>query len=234
MKNKKIPTSTGTIVLVIIAMTVFGVVWKYEKNQQNIQQPLVMIDAKKLAVSQQAQSQQSFLGDQANNATNNKSKNIEWKTFTNDQFKFEIQYPSSFVYEEHLANTPGEVIQPDVEYILNLGSSAEGSSSSNIVGNNFLMYIVNSKNSLDDYIKNIKLTSGAVENSFEFVGTSKVGGLTSRIAKTCDMGGNCNKDVFFTDGKHIYFIRLSQYSTLKNASDKEIFDHILSSLKFIK
>jgi hypothetical protein len=34
MNNKKIPTSVGTIVLIIIALTVFGVVWKYEETQK--------------------------------------------------------------------------------------------------------------------------------------------------------------------------------------------------------
>ncbi|MCX6761828.1 MAG: hypothetical protein NTY33_03245 [Candidatus Moranbacteria bacterium] len=81
MNNKKIPTGAGTIVLIIIAVTVFGVVWKYEKNQQNIQQPLVMINAKKQTITQPATVDQ---------------RNIEWKTYKNKLLGLSFNYPADW------------------------------------------------------------------------------------------------------------------------------------------
>ncbi len=230
--NKKIPTTLGVIIIIIFAATVGMMVWRYEASRQMIEQTQMTYNTNNSASTQSLTVEEKSKNV---NTTNNESESIEWNTFINDKYKFEIQYPSNFLYAEHSGD---EVIhQPDVEYIINLGApmeKVEGNNSSHIADNNFLMYIINSKNSFDDYIKNAKLTSGAVENSFESIGTSRIGNFTSKIVKTCDMGGNCNKDTFFTDGKYIYFIRLSQYFTLKNASDKKTVERILSSLKFIR
>jgi len=233
MKNQKVSTKLGTIALVIIAITVGIFVWLIEKKQEATEQLQPVIENQ---VQQNKEQQQVNGNNKSDCLLNNSSEKTEWKTFKNDQYKFEIQYPSNFIYNEHLANTPGEIIQPRVNYIINLGTPNKISSENNlgcIASNNFIMYISNNENGLDDYIKNAKLTNGAVENSFEPLGTSRVGNLTAKIVKTCDMGGNCNKDIFFTDKKYIYFIRLSQYFTLKNVSAKQTIDHMLASFKFI-
>jgi len=233
--NKKIPTILGTIVIVIIAITVGVFVWKYEviKDQDNTQVQNVGVQ-ENTSVNQQNQSSND---NQSSCLSDSNQKDSEWNTFKNDQFKFEIQYPSSFIYNEQLTSTwthpPGEGVQ----YVINLGvpqKTTRKDGSNCTPSNNFLMYIANNENGLSNYIKNAKLTSGDVENSFEPVGTEKIASYAANIVKTCNMGGNCTKDVFFADDKYIYYIQLNQYFTLKNVSDKKILDRILSSLKFIK
>ncbi|MFZ2226265.1 MAG: hypothetical protein WA064_02350 [Candidatus Moraniibacteriota bacterium] len=74
MNNKKIPTSTGAIVLIIIALTVFGVVWGWEKNQEVIEQSQVAVNIKKPAATQENQQNQV--------ANQNTSQGVEFPTIS--------------------------------------------------------------------------------------------------------------------------------------------------------
>ncbi len=105
MDNKKIPTSVGTIVIIIITLTVFGVVWKYKKNQEVIEQSQIMLSVKKSAVVQS-----QSIGQKGNcDSSEEVGKGSEgistngWKLFVNKKEGYSIKYPaawlSSFVDE---------------------------------------------------------------------------------------------------------------------------------------
>ncbi|MFA5961076.1 MAG: hypothetical protein WC848_00115 [Parcubacteria group bacterium] len=92
MDNKKIPTHLGTIVIVIIAITVGAFVWQYEKNMpDNATQSVMPAPVKKAPVqSVVAQSEEVI------------PSNIpaDWKNYKNDKQGIEFRYPSAGIVSE--------------------------------------------------------------------------------------------------------------------------------------
>ncbi|MDQ5893345.1 MAG: hypothetical protein QG640_357 [Patescibacteria group bacterium] len=83
MNNKKIPTTAGAILLIMIAITVGIFVWAYEKGQDwgtvTIQPP-VLNNGQKDSITEVALTEPMS----------------EWKTYSDEEFGFQFKYPETF------------------------------------------------------------------------------------------------------------------------------------------
>jgi len=101
MQNKKqkldqqISTKLGTIVLIIIALTVGVFVWKVGKNQEVAEQSQNIVTRPKVVVSQQPQKEKfPAIDPQELERLINLTEN--WKTYKNKTYGFEFKYPQDY------------------------------------------------------------------------------------------------------------------------------------------
>ena len=229
-----IETKLGVIIILIFAVTAGAFVWKWERHEDEEIQVL-NINVKENTIEKDKPEQQIITTNQHDCLGENNSNTTEWNIFKNNQFKFEIQYPPTFIYSEKLTGTMAHPPGVGVQYVIELGipiKTSGGGDSNCATSNNFSMYISDIGSGMNEYIKSAKQTARDVENSFDSMSTEKVANFIASVVKTCDMGGSCNKEIYFTDGKYIYAIRLSNYFTLKDATSKGMIDRMLASLKF--
>ncbi len=230
MKNQKVGILLGTIILVIIAITVGVFVWEVDKGQEIDQIAGVALPSN---IKQGIKNQQETNAE-GDCFSEENVKNIKWQEFKSDKFRFQVQYPASFSLYEQDADAQKFAQQPDVYFYVAFRPSQNNLKNNQdcVHSNEFSMFVSKNKSGLDDYIENAKITNGAVENSFELMGMETISDLEAKVIKTCDQGGNCNKDIFLNDKKYIYSIRIKNYFTSENALDKEISDRMLSTFKF--
>lgn len=91
MNNKKIPTSVGTIVLIIIAVTVFGVVWMWEKMQESREIKITDVSIEP-RVAENNQKQNNYI---------DVSSESNWETYRDNKFGYEIKYPAGYVVHKY-------------------------------------------------------------------------------------------------------------------------------------
>lgn len=219
MNQKKIPTILGIIIIVIIAVTIGMFTWKIEESNEQIVSQMPNV------ISQKNQETQESGDNQKLESTESTS----WLTFKNDKYNFEIQYPSNFLFDENLMDGP--------EYSINFGPSYKDTfgkeHSVRKATRNFEMSIYKNKNDVDSLIKKGNEVRVAVEQTSKLVGTEKIGALSAKIIKACDIGGNCDKIIYFVHDKYIYSVYMQNYFTLKNEVDKNNFDQMITSFKFL-
>lgn len=85
--NKKNPTSIGTIVLVIIAVSAGVFVWAYEKEQNQDAVAETQVTLKKVVSDKQKNSDTEITLIEPVS---------EWKTYQDEKYGFEFKYPKSF------------------------------------------------------------------------------------------------------------------------------------------
>jgi hypothetical protein len=91
MNNKKIPTSAGTIVLIIIALTVFGAVRKWEKMQESRETKIPKVSVGQKVVG----------NNQKQNNEIDVSNGSNWKTYRDNNFGYEIKYPIGYIVHKY-------------------------------------------------------------------------------------------------------------------------------------
>jgi hypothetical protein len=84
MKNQKVSTGLGTIVLVIIAVTVGVFVWKVEKNQSDVQQPQNVVIESKPDKNTQGEVYKKPIDTS------------DWKVCKSEKYNYEFKYPSDW------------------------------------------------------------------------------------------------------------------------------------------
>jgi len=148
MDNKKIPTILGTIVIIIIAVTVGVFVWKYEsiKSQEDAEtQSEIVKIAKPVEEKQSPQKEE-------NEKPIDTSK---WKVCRSEKYNYEFKYPDR-----------AQAIEPGPQYIKSCADRAQvpiiGVSQESIkfilqdkaISKPDIYSLDKSINSLDDYLKN--------------------------------------------------------------------------------
>lgn len=215
MNNRKIPTHYGVLIIVMIALTVGVFISQYKKNRSRLEE--------------QSANQQLVEKRVENNQNLETTENINWLTFKNDKYNFKIQYPSNFLFDEDLIDGP--------EYSANFGPSYKETfgkeHSVRKAARNFEISIRKNESGIDNLIKKQNAIGIAVEQKSELIGTEKVGGVLGKIVKMCDIGGYCNKIIYFTHDKYIYSIYMQNYFTLKDGTDKNNFDRMIASFEFL-
>ena len=150
----------------------------------------------------------------------------QWKMYRNDTYGFKLQYPSTYLFDENLVQGP--------EYSINFGQPLQGASekaSKRAAGRNFEISIYEDENSMDSLIEKENSTRRAVEQTSELIGTEKIANTTAKVIKACDIGGNCNKIVYFSHGKFIYSIYMQNYFSTTEEGNKSDADVMLSSFQ---
>ncbi len=92
MDNKKIPTRLGAVILVVIAITVGGFVWVYEKNQGSI-----ATDIPTQAIQKKAQTAEKVHPGKTDEKVAIAEPVEQWKTCRNEKAGYEVKYPSAWV-----------------------------------------------------------------------------------------------------------------------------------------
>lgn len=206
MDNKKIPTFTGTAILVIIAITVGAFIWVYEGSVMDVVVP-------------------DYSYQQLNN--NQQKQLLEWKIFENKDYDFEVQYPSDYLFDENFMD--------GVEYSVNFGPSYEKTFGKKHpyrkTADSFEISIAKSKDGLGDFLERQVASEAAIEHDLKVVGIEKISDISAKVAQECDMGGNCSKIVYFEREGYIYTISMKNYFTEKRVGVRERFDHTLDSFK---
>ena len=77
MDNKKTPTIIGVAVIIIIAVTVGMLVWKYENEKNRMKMQNITVQPK----------------EKINNQSQKTVDENNWETYTNDEFYFSFKYP---------------------------------------------------------------------------------------------------------------------------------------------
>lgn len=211
VKNKVRIAQLITVILVLLFLTSMLGIIVYLSKIKETQPPAVQ------------QTSQSTVKPISANGLDNAPEDNEWKTYKNDKYKFKVEYPPIYLYDENLLG--------GTEYSINLGLKFEDNNSQRKAGRNFELTIDKNENGLDNFIREANETRGQIEQSSEFIDTEKVAGFSTKIIKACDQGSNCNKIIYFTNGKYIYVIYLEKYFNL-DIANKEILDRMLASFEF--
>jgi hypothetical protein len=107
MNNKKIPTGVGTVIIIIIAVTVGLFVWKCEKfeeeNAVQIQKAVAPTKSNEVISEQQNRTEQETI-----------EAAINWKTYRDKQHAFEFKYPEKYSIETRVTSSTGEYFIKDV------------------------------------------------------------------------------------------------------------------------
>lgn len=220
MKNQKVGTVVGTGILIIISVTAFVFVWVYEKSlsQTEISQPTQVPLPKAV---------------QKTTETPVFPKTIEpveeRKIYRNDTYGFEIQYPSNYLFQSPL-------VSENAEYSIWFGPSYEevfGVKQSNLRAQSvFGIAVFKNESGLDNFIKKTESMLGGIEHTLEIIGTEQVAGISAKVAKICNMGGFCDKRLYFIHGKYLYVIDMDNYFGLENEVIKNGLDRMLASFSF--
>ena len=95
MDNKKIPTSYGTVIILIIAVTVGWFVWEYENNQQAVEQLQTILPTNKSAIVKVPTGNQ---GQKEDTGTSNSLSNT-WHRYVSKDKTFSIEYPGNWLID---------------------------------------------------------------------------------------------------------------------------------------
>src|SRR5665647_1062054 len=107
MDNKKIPTSIGAIVLVIIAITAGMFVWTYEQKQETIgsDETIQMIFKKnqKTDTSKEtrADTTQQFPEMSQEEKARLSELTKDWQTYQDEEYGYEFKYPKGYSVEKN-------------------------------------------------------------------------------------------------------------------------------------
>lgn len=214
MKDQKISTTIGTVILIIISATVGGFVLlcikKYPVN--DVVEPII-IPSKLIS--------------------NGKIDDAEWKVYTNDPYGFSIQYPSDYYYDESSA-----VDITKADYYLSLGPSYEkvfGKKHSyrNSAGI-FEIWIQKSNSDLKKIIQEADVVRSQTEHTSKAIGNEEVDGFLGAVVKSCDIGGFCSKIVYIMNNQYVYIIDMKEYYSTQDQKKKEVLDRMLDSVTFTK
>lgn len=231
MDNKKIPTWLGTIILLIIAITVGAFVWKVEKNQPYISQPQYVTNTKKPAVTQmptvvQQNQQQDFLIVKPTLPINQS----KWKVLTNKSAGFSIQYPPEFFIDNE-SDAIYNYKPKDPLITLQEGVEPEGGVSLGISKLTYPVYPVKLPTKADfiNNLKNLNDPAGLTENA-QNVKVGKYIILSNHIKG--GPGGELREYFAFTNN-NIYTITISEpgYSEYKDLIDKILATFTLIDIK---
>ncbi|GEM_PF-5802606 len=214
--KQTIETKLGVTIILIVAVTVGAFVWKWEKRQDLIQQ-------------RQASSSISAQYKIGSKAKENVDANDKWKKYTSNDKSFSIEYPSNYIVLENS--------NKQADYKLILGppqSKTVGSNEPDSPQDTFVITKLDNRNGINDEISIEKRARGeCCEQSTEIVGMEEIGVYSAKSVKTCDMGGNCSKILYFMQGKNMYSVNMRNYFSTEDATRK-IFDQMLSSIEFEK
>lgn len=222
MKNQKVSTAVGAGILIIFSITVFTFVWKYEESLPRIDDTASIVPMSVLTKVQEPTTAQIF------------PKTIEpmeeRKAYRNGTYDFEIQYPSNYLFDESFSK------EGDVKYSLGFGPSYEevfGEKHSNRKSSAvFEVSIFENNTSLDSFVKKTESMLGGIEHTLEIVGTERVAGISAKVARVCNMGGYCDKKLYFIHGEYLYVIDMDNYFGLENEVIKNGLDRMLASFSF--
>lgn len=110
MDNKKIPTSVGTIVIVIIAITAGVLVWKYEKQQERD------VSSSDLKIQGNKESEKDVFN-------NFKISDFDtWKDYRNEAIGVKIKYPKELYIDESDKEVTFDYLSPNDPVQKNEGS----------------------------------------------------------------------------------------------------------------
>ncbi len=216
-KLQKLPDKQKKIILwviVIILALILGFFWfksainKLEKLGENVSQIKLPEIQTPIAENPSAQTDET----------------ADWKTYTNDEYGFEIKYPNSWYFKEvEKGIVDGGIYfspyPPDEKD--ETGGIAFTSEALNISANNLA-----EKSSLLEYVKNYLNLSVATKFEIENIKVDGADGIKVRI--TCDGVGCGNPHWFVMKEEKVYIFN-------SGLSDKiDVFEKIISTFKFTK
>lgn len=161
-------------------------------------------------------------------ATSQQQEN-EWKQYRSEVYKFSLEYPSAYLFDENIVGGP-------VLFSASFGPSYELVNGTKHPYHkavmDFLVTVHSNDKGLESVIQQGNEQRTATEKRSELIGTEKVAGYPAQVIKSCDIGNNCEKIVYFTDQKRVYSVQMSRYFTRAQSSEKDVLDKMLISLKF--
>jgi len=170
-----------------------------------------------------------------------KDETADWKTYRNEEYKFEIKYPEWIYLNEKCAEFSG--IEPDVKkicfgtikgYEYKFGEQT----GSPIIKNEFIILITPPEySSIDDYVKKQEqITEEAMGNKISFkieriyIGNERGIKLTPVLENY-----NIPDFIVFKKGNIFIFRNLCWFACMFNACDcDEVFNQILSTFRFLE
>jgi hypothetical protein len=205
MKNQEIGTIPGTIILIIIAVTVCMFVWVYERGQEAIEQSQQMNNSRRPAVTKTSQNNQS---DKL--ATTDSAKT---STYTNNTYRFEFEYPQGLVIAQDSTDSVfGLANKPDEPWAINISVS------------------INTDNLSLDQVFNKELARYKKPGRNILISDVTVGGKPAKRFSVQSYGDGGNAVTALINGENIITI----YGTDSVTSSKTILETVLKSFRFKK
>ncbi|MFA7319545.1 MAG: PsbP-related protein [Parcubacteria group bacterium] len=209
--KQHIDTKLGVVIILIFAVTVGAFLWKWEKNQPEVEQSQTNYNFKKpVAVQTPVVNQGDNM--QNNNQANQQPQNntaVGTKKYINKTYSFEFEYPSDLV-----------IAQDATDSVFGLSNFLEGPWITNItVSDNVNNLSLNQ--STDKIIKRF-------ENYKIDITSVNVDGVPAKKYSVQNYGDNGNAGVIMIKGHNIITI----YGDDSNSSLKKIFETVADSFKY--
>jgi hypothetical protein len=205
--NTQIKTWVGTVVIIIIAITVGAFVWVYEKNQPEIAQPAQVNIVKK-----------------ANKTADLVPSKVEgWQIYRNEKYGFEFQYPKDWTFTESLSrfnpNSPK-----------NCGPNMTGDSSEPTCLDSIFFTIDQNKEKLP-LEKLFEKNGWENGQDYKDVKDFKIGNVTAHeVTLISAYDGMMEDSLYVPLSNGSFFVLQESYLT---DGEKNVFNQILSTFKFI-
>lgn len=213
MKNQKVGTGLGTIVLVIIAITIGTFAWVVIKNRDVASEVQEPVNIKKPITTQSPyQNENTQYGNNQSDEKDLSNSKITTK-YINNTYGFEFEYPQNLVITQNATDSVfGLSDKPDGHWVINV-TVAENTSNLSLkqaFDKEMNRYIKRGRNIMTSDIS--------------------VGGKSAKKFSIKNYGDNGNVVVVIINGKNIITIYGTDSSTFLNT----IFETTLNSFVFIK
>jgi hypothetical protein len=116
--NKKIPTWLGVVIIIIFAITVGVMVWRYEKNHEITKINNNVITSKETIVDNKKEESQT---KQLENEVSTPIDTSDWKICKSNQYNYQISYPQDWI----ITQAPVQKITTNCENVFSFGIIAE-------------------------------------------------------------------------------------------------------------